>query len=109
MTRNDKKLITFASIFLFIYMNIVTTNIIYAEKSADNETNPTKPIINFSTDYKLQGIFIGENHKYCIINNHILGVGSTIQDIKIISIDLDSVLIENLYNDTFQLIVNVYN
>ena len=85
---------------------IVMTQKILANTSESNEIDPTKPILDFPNDYKVQGIFIGETHRYCIINNHILEIGSKISDIKITDIDSDGVYIETSSQDRFQLNVN---
>ena len=87
-------------------MFFIITQRILADNSLSNKIDPTKPILDFPNDYKLQGIFVGETHKYCIINNHILEIGSKMSDIKITDIDSEGVYIETSNQDRFQLNVN---
>lgn len=104
MIINNKNFINLLAIVLCVFF--IITQKIFADTEVSNKVDPTKPILDFPKDYKLQGIFLGETHKYCIINNHILEVGSKMSDIRITDIDSEGVYIENSNQDKFQLNVN---
>ncbi len=104
MTTNKNNAIYLFTIVLCVFF--IITQKILADTFTSNRIDPTKPILDFPNDYKLQGIFLGETHKYCIINNHILEIGSKMSDIQITSIDSEGVYIETSTKDRFKLDVS---